>query len=176
MYLQMKTKREPDAISRVRAQWKAVRPDLDTSPMGIIGRIFRLELLAGEKLRRGLQPLELDLGSFDVLATLFRAGSKYRLTPTALYRELILSSGAMTNRLDGLERSGWVKRLADPSDRRGTLIELTAKGKALINQAIELHLENEATMVAALSQDERKRLAALLGKLLATLENKNENK
>jgi DNA-binding MarR family transcriptional regulator len=165
-----------DSIFRAQSQWKAVRPDLDTGPMGIIGRILRLELLAGEKMRRALQPLDLDLGGFDVLATLLRSGPKCRLTPTALHRELVLSSGAMTNRLDGLERSGWVRRLADPSDRRGTLIELTAKGKALINEAIELHLENEARMVAVLSKDEQRHLVALLGKLLATMENKNENK
>jgi DNA-binding MarR family transcriptional regulator len=168
--------RDGDSIARVQARWKAVRPDLDPAPMGIMGRILRLELLAGEKMRRVLQPLGVGLGGFDVLATLHRTGPKCRLTPTALHRELLLTSGAMTHRLDGLERSGWVRRLADPSDRRGTLIELTTKGKALINQAIELHLKNEAAMVAILSKDEQQRLAGLLGKLLATMEHKNENK
>lgn len=165
-----------DSISRVQAQWKAARPDLDPGPMAIIGRILRLELMAGEKMRRVLRPLKIDLGGFDVLATLFRTGSKYRLTPTALHRELLLTSGAMTNRLDRLERSGWVRRLEDPGDRRGTLIELTAKGKTLINKAIELHLKNEAAMVSVLSTDEQQRLASLLEKLLATMENQNENK
>ena len=96
------------------------------------------------------------------------------MTPTALYRELVLSSGAMTNRLDGLERAGLVERQPDPNDRRGTLIELTKKGKAVLDRALAVHLQGEAQMLAPLSSDEQRCLAGLLKKLLMGMESESE--
>jgi DNA-binding MarR family transcriptional regulator len=163
-----------DSIDRVRAQWNLERPDLNTRPMEIIGRILRIEFLAGVRMKRVFQLHGIDWGGFDVLATLRRCGAPYRMTPTGLYKELVLTSGAMTNRLDVLERAGLVERLPDPDDRRGTLIELTVKGKVLLDRAIEAHLQGEAEMVTRLSKAERKSLAGLLKKVLLEMESGNE--
>lgn len=163
-----------DSIDHIRAQWKIARPELDTRPMQIIGRILRIQFIAGIGIRRVLEQHGIDWGGFDVLATLRRSGAPYRMTPTGLYRELVLTSGAMTNRLDVLERAGLVERQPDPNDRRGTLIELTKKGRALLDRAMEAHLQGEAQMVAHLSKDEQKRLADLLKKLLIEIESEYE--
>jgi DNA-binding MarR family transcriptional regulator len=163
-----------DSIDRVRTQWKLERPDLDTRPMETVGRILRIQFLAGARMRRVFEQHRIDWGGFDVLATLRRSGAPYRMTPTGLYRELVLTSGAMTNRLDVLEQAGLVQRHPDPNDRRGTLIELTEEGKALVDRTMEAHLEGEAEMVAHLSKEERKTLADLLKKLLIGMENESE--
>jgi DNA-binding MarR family transcriptional regulator len=166
--------RDLDSIDHIRAQWKIARPELDTRPMQIIGRILRIQFIAGIGIRRVLEQHGIDWGGFDVLATLRRSGAPYRMTPTGLYRELVLTSGAMTNRLDVLERAGLVERQPDPNDRRGTLIELTKKGRALLDRAMEAHLQGEAQLVAHLSKDEQKCLADLLKKLLIEIESEYE--
>ncbi|HZT01209.1 MAG TPA: MarR family transcriptional regulator [Steroidobacteraceae bacterium] len=163
-----------DAIARVRAQWKAERPDLDTRPMETIGRILRIQFLAGARIRRQLQRHGIDAGGFDVLATLRRAGSPHRMTPTGLYKELVLTSGAMTNRIDVLEQAGLVLRHPDPADRRGTLIELTREGMALVDRAMKEHMEGEAAMAAHLTKEEQRDLAGLLQKLLIGMEGDHE--
>lgn len=157
----------------MRAQWKLERPDLDTRPMETLGRILRIQFLAAARIRRLLRRHGIDWGGFDVLATLRRSGAPYRMTPTGLYTDLVLTSGAMTNRLDVLEQAGLVRRHPDPNDRRGTLIELTAEGKALIDQAITAHMAGEAEMVAHLSKEQQRALADLLQKLLTGMEEEN---
>jgi|SRR5579883_1788502 len=165
-----------DSIARVRRQWKLERPDLDTGPMETIGRILRIQFLAAAKIRRLLRRHGIDWGGFDVLATLRRSGPPFRMTPTGLYRDLVLTSGAMTNRIDVLEQAGLVSRHPDPSDRRGTLIELTDKGKVLVDRAITAHMEGEAEMLAHLSKEEQRALAELLRKLLIGMEEESESK
>jgi DNA-binding MarR family transcriptional regulator len=88
------------------------------------------------------------------------------MNPTKLFNSVILSSGAMTNRLDGLEEMGLVERLPDPTDRRGRLVGLTRKGRELVDSAVADHLENEERLLSALDADEREKLAGLLRKLL----------
>jgi DNA-binding MarR family transcriptional regulator len=166
---------ETDAIARVRAQWKLERPDLDTRPMETIGRILRVQFLAGTRIRRLHQRHGIDAGGFDVLATLRRSGRPYRMTPTGLYRELVLTSGAMTNRIDVLEQAGLVARHPDPADRRGTLIELTEVGRTLVDRAIKEHMEGEAAMAAHLTKEEQRTLGGLLQKLLTGMEEDHEN-
>jgi DNA-binding MarR family transcriptional regulator len=173
-YLYMKKQSNADSIDRIREQWKLQRPDLDTRPMETIGRILRIQFLAGARMRPVFQRHGIDWGGFDVLATLRRFGAPYRMTPTGLYRELVLTSGAMTNRVDVLEQAGLVERHPDPSDRRGTLIELTEEGKAVVDRAIEEHLEGEAEMVAHLSKEQQRELADLLKRLLTGMEDENE--
>ena len=165
---------DSDSIDHIRAQWKVERPDLDTRPMETIGRILRIQFLASAKMRRVFQQYEIDSGGFDVLATLRRSGMPYRMTPTCLYKALVLTSGAMTNRLDVLERAGLVERQLDPRDRRGTLVQLTKKGEVLLDKAMRAHLEGEADMVAHLSKEEHKKLAQLLQSLLLRLESEHD--
>jgi DNA-binding MarR family transcriptional regulator len=112
----------------------------------------------------------LNSGEFDVLASLRRSGTPYQLTPTELFRTLMLSSGAMTNRLDRLEHAGLIVRLPDPSDRRGTLVGLTARGREIADVAVTAHVANEHRLLDTLSAEEQAQLAQLLRKLLVGLE------
>lgn len=159
-----------DRIDLARAEWAAERPGLDTSPMEIIGRILRAGHLADALIRTVLRREGLDRGGFDVLATLRRTGAPYRLTPTRLYEELVLTSGAVTHRVDALERAGLVERVPAPGDRRSMLVGLTARGAAVIDRAMAAHMECEQSMITSLSAADRTALGALLKKLLLGLE------
>ncbi|MBC8160432.1 MAG: MarR family transcriptional regulator [Roseiflexaceae bacterium] len=161
-----------DYVDTILRQWQRERPDLDASPMGVIGRISRAARALGRALDATFASFGLNGGEFDVLATLRRSGPPYRLTPTELFRDLMLSSGAMTNRLDQLERANLVARTPDPSDRRGTLVALTTQGQELVDAAVAAHLANEHHLLDALSSDERAQLAQLLRKLLRSLEDR----
>jgi DNA-binding MarR family transcriptional regulator len=138
--------------------------------MEIIGRILRVEHLADARIRRTLRREGLDRGGFDVLATLRRSGPPYRLTPTRLYQELVLTSGAITHRVDALEGAGLVERISGTQDRRSSLVGLTAQGRKVANRAMAAHMECEAGMVAPLAEADRKMLARLLKKLLHGME------
>lgn len=159
-----------DHVDSILAQWKRERPDLDASPMGILGRITRLESYAGRRIADELARFDLARGEFDVLATLRRSGAPHRLHPKALSERLMLSSAAMTNRLDQLEKRGLIRRTDDPDDRRALLIELTAEGKKLVDAAVAAHVANEERILAVLTKKERKELAELLRKLLLSVE------
>lgn len=159
-----------DPVDAILAQWQRERPDLDASPMGVIGRMARLSKHLDRSIQETVSEFELNLGEFDVLATLRRSGHPYQLSPTDLFNALMVSSGTMTHRIDRLERAELVKRIADPSDRRGTLIMLTDKGLCLIEQAVEAHVVNAHHILSILKESERKVLAQLLRKLLISFE------
>lgn len=156
--------------TRATTEWTRERPDLDPLPMALLGSLAEAaQLVAQDHLRpffaaHGLQP-----GEFDVLATLRRAGPPHALSPTALYEATMVTSGAMTGRIDRLERAGWVARQPDPADRRGTLAGLTQQGLELIDSLMAPHVANEQQVLAGLSRAEQETLLKLLGKLLATL-------
>lgn len=105
-----------------------------------------------------------------MLATLRRAGSPYRLSAGELSDSGMLTSGAMTNRIDRLEEAGLARRLPDPDDRRGVLVELTAKGRKLVDRAVSAHVANEHRALASLAVAERRELERLLRKLLISFE------
>ncbi|HEY9102189.1 MarR family transcriptional regulator [Chitinimonas sp.] len=153
---------QTDKVDAILAQWQRERPDLDPSPMGLIGRMGRLSRYLQEEVESALTPLGLSNWSFDVLATLRRSGKPYTLSPTSLMTTMMITSGTMTNRIDQLEKRGWVARQANPDDRRGFLIQLTAEGLACIDHAVTVHVANEHRIVAALSEEERGLLAGLL--------------
>lgn len=159
-----------DPVDVILAQWQRERPGLDVSPMGIMGRMGRL----AKYLERSIQETVLDFGlnggEFDVLATLRRSGKPYQLSPTELFNSLMVSSGTMTHRIDRLEQAGLVKRMDDPSDRRGTLIQLTSKGFNTIEQAVDAHVANGHRLLMVLDEAEREVLAQLLSKLLISFE------
>lgn len=154
-----------DGVDEILAQWARERPDLDVSPIGVIGRISRLARELEARLEPVYREQGLEGGWYDVLATLRRAGPPYRLRASDFTRTLMLTSSGTTKRLDRLERAGLIERAPDPGDRRGVLITLTASGHALLDRAIEAHLANEHRLLAALDPDEREQLAALLRKL-----------
>lgn len=159
-----------DHVDRIVEQWARERPDLDASPMGVIGRVARASRHLDLRLEETFRRSGLNAGAFDVLAALRRAGPPYRLSPTALFGSLMLSSGAMTNRIDRLERAGLVARMPDPADRRSVLVELTRAGLDRIDRAVGEHLANEERLLAGLTGRERAELARLLRKLLLSLE------
>jgi DNA-binding MarR family transcriptional regulator len=161
---------QADRIGRARAEWARAAPDLDTSPMEVIGRILRAEHLADARIRQVLRRYGLDRGGFDLLATLRRSEPPHRLTPTALYRELVLTSGAVTHRVDALARAGLVERVSDPADRRSTLVALTERGRAVADEAMAAHMLCEARLAAALGDQDQRTLAALLRQLLIGIE------
>jgi len=159
-----------DRIDAILEQWGRERPEIDLEPMGLVGRIQRVAQALRPKLDQVHERFGLSGEHFDVLASLRRSGAPYELTPTQLYREMMLSSGAMTNRIDRLENEGLVQRRADPADRRGTLVSLTPKGKGLIDKALGEHVANEDRLLRALDGHERAQLAKLLRKVLIDLE------
>jgi DNA-binding MarR family transcriptional regulator len=164
------TVKQMDRAAKAIEQWRRERPDLDVSPMGVIGRLNEASsLISRDRLapvfaRFGLQP-----GEFDVLATLRRSGQPYALTPTDLYEATMVTSGAMTARLDRLEKAGLIRRAPHPSDRRGVVVQLTEKGLKLIDEALAAHVANEHEILSGLTHPERETLADLLAKLIGSL-------
>ncbi|MER9058252.1 MarR family transcriptional regulator [Mesorhizobium sp. M0213] len=159
-----------DRAAKAIEQWKKERPDLDVSPMAVLGRLNEAaSLIARERLAPLFASYGLQSGEFDVLATLRRCGPPYALTPTALYEATMVTSGAMTNRLDRLEKSGLIKRGPHPDDRRGIIVQLTGKGLALIDEAVTAHVTNEHQILSGLARPEQTMLARLLEKLIASL-------
>lgn len=158
-----------DAVDLFLAQWARERPDLDTAPMGIIGRMNRLQQILGRGVGDLLAEYDLERWEFDVLATLRRSGPPYRLNNKDLVRMMMVGSAAMTNRVDRLVRKDLVYREVDPASRRRVLVGLTDKGLDLVNGAVEGHVANEARLLDGLSAQEQARLADLLRTLLLSL-------
>lgn len=159
-----------DHVDRVLAEWAQVRGDQDLTPVGVIARLGRTTAYIDAAINARLAEFGLSRGSWDVLASLRRSGSPYRLSPTQLYQALMRTSGAMTHRLHRLERAGLITRLPDSEDGRGMLVQLTPDGVQLVDQVTPAHLSNERTLLEALSIEEQDQLANLLRKMLATFE------
>jgi DNA-binding MarR family transcriptional regulator len=158
-----------DGVDRILEQWRSERPELDPSPIGVIGRISRLARELEQRLEPVYREHGLEPGWHDVLATLRRTGPPYQLRPSEFAGQLMLTSSGTTKRLDRLERAGLITRAPDPDDRRGTLITLTEAGHGLIDAVTEAHLDNERELLGALTADEQHRLADLLRTLMLGL-------
>ncbi|MGY4772498.1 MarR family winged helix-turn-helix transcriptional regulator [Kribbella sp. CWNU-51] len=161
-----------DHVDLVLEQWRERRPDLDASPMGVIGRLSRLSQLFDGELRRNFARHDLDRASFDVLATLRRSNSEHSLTPAGLMRSSMVTSGAISQRLDRLEARGLVTRAPSETDGRGVRVSLTAEGLRLIDAVLPTHVDTESRLLAGLSGAERDQLAGLLRTLLESLGDK----
>jgi len=140
------------------------------SPVAVIARLGRTTAYLDAGLNARLSEFGMTRGSWDVLAGLRRSGPPHRLSPTQLYLALMRTSGAMTHRLSRLERTGLIRRVPDPKDGRGLLVELTAKGIELVDRAAPEHLANERSLLGALDNQEQTELAALLRKMLIAFE------
>jgi DNA-binding MarR family transcriptional regulator len=161
---------ETDLVDRVIERWRAERPDLDPSAKEVTGRIVRLNGLFHKAFAVRFGEVGLDEGGFSVVAALRRAGEPYELSPTALNRELLISSGGVTHLLDRLERVGLVGRRPDPDDRRAIKVGLTPAGKAVADLAMAAHAEVEQQLVSGLAPTEREELARLLRTLLLSID------
>ena len=155
-----------DHVDNVRAKWRAVRPELDTSPAGIVARVGRLASYFDQSTNALMAEYGLTRSMWDILASLRREGPPYQLTPTELYRGIMRSSGWMTNRLHELEDSGLIVRRPDPGDGRGVIVQLTREGGRLVDRIIERHLANEERLIRALPKADREQLGGLLRRLL----------
>ncbi|WP_112238073.1 MarR family winged helix-turn-helix transcriptional regulator [Kribbella monticola] len=163
-----------DHVDLVLAQWSERRPDLDASPMAVMGRLKRLATLVDGELRRNFAAHDLDSASFDVLATLRRSNAEHSLTPAGLMRSSMVTSGAITQRLDRLEARGLVTRKPSETDGRGVQVTLTKAGLDLIDAVLPAHVATEDRLLAGLSTEERTQLADSLRTLLESLGDKTD--
>lgn len=158
-----------DYVDLIASEWAKERPEIDTDGLQVIGRISRLS----RYLERAIEASfgrKVNSSGFYVLAALRRSGPPYRLSPTALYSSLLVSSGAMTNRIDRLEAMGLVKRIPDPADGRSSLVALTPKGRRRVDVMIEKHARNEIRLLEGLKGSDRAVLARLLRELLLSFD------
>lgn len=157
-----------DHVDFVVDQWGSAMPELDVSSMKIFGRMLRLMKHLAKKRAQAMASFGFREGEFDVLATLRRAGEPYCLSPTQLYKSLLITSGAMTNRLNHLEQQGFIRRIADPEDKRSTLVSLTPHGQECIERALIVHTETQNVLLRPLSGEQHRQLESLLRDLLLT--------
>ncbi|WP_374773987.1 MarR family transcriptional regulator [Streptomyces sp. NBC_01310] len=158
---------DKDAVDAITAQWFAVRPDLDTAPMAVFGRIYRISKAMGDAVEERYARFGISRGEFDVVATLRRSGDPYTLSPRQLSATLMLTTGGMTGRLDKLEKAGLLCRKPDPHDRRGLQVTITDRGLALVDEAVGAGLEVQRAALTGFADEEVDALTGLLRKLLA---------
>ena len=151
----------PDAVDGITSQWNAVRPELDVSPMAVIGRVSRLSRLVDRRLEVNFARHGIESWMYDVLATLRRSGEPYELTAGELVRQTMVTTGAVTNRVDRLEERGLVERTT-ADDRRKVIVRLTKKGLDLVDEVAVTHLETERQILAVLSPRQQRDLVQLL--------------
>ncbi|MEI6894359.1 MAG: MarR family transcriptional regulator [Colwellia sp.] len=159
-----------DKLDLVVDQWAKEKPHLDTSAMQLIGRVIHLSKHYESHIALCHKAYNLTLGEFDVLATLLRSGNGYCLTPSQLINSLMLTSGAMTNRLDKLEMKGLIERVHSKEDRRSISVSLSKKGTVLINEVIEEHVKVQQALVSSLAETDKASLNQALKTLLAPFE------
>lgn len=157
-----------DAVDVILSQWEQARPDLDASPMAVIGRISRAARLIDQQLKVSFEAHDLDAASFDVLATLRRTLPEHRLSPSGLMRTAMVTSGAITQRLDKLQARGLIARAPSRVDGRGSTVTLTQKGRRLIDRALPDHLATEQRLLDGLNDTQR---AALIDALRTLITN-----
>ncbi|MFI6641517.1 MarR family winged helix-turn-helix transcriptional regulator [Streptomyces sp. NPDC050504] len=160
-----------DAIDEIIGQWTAERPDLtdDLWPVEVLGRLQRLGRVLDKEFKAFAAERGLELGEVDVLTTLQRSGAPYELTAGAILKASMVTSGAITNRIDRMEAKGLVERVRDGADRRSVKIRLTDHGHRVTRDYMRDHLANEARMLAELGgREEGARLAGMLRTLLVS--------
>ncbi|MFE6865795.1 MarR family winged helix-turn-helix transcriptional regulator [Kitasatospora sp. NPDC057692] len=152
----------PDHVALIQAEWRRERPDLDVSPQAVIGRLHRLAGRLTEELCLVYGRYGLAEGEFDVLAALRRAGAPFERAPGELAARTMVTTGAMTKRIDRLERAGLVTRRRSEADGRGRVVALTEAGRRLIDEAFTAHMRNEHRLLDLLSTEEAAALEGLL--------------
>lgn len=159
-----------DHVTRILAQWQAERPDLDVRPMGVIGRLKRVQDHLSRGHDRVFAEFGLNAAGFDVLATLRRSGAPYALSPSALIGSTMVTSGTMTNRLDRLQQAGWITRQRSAADGRSMVVALTPAGLDLIDRAVTAHVANQHQLTEGLSPEDLQALDRVLTDWLSRFE------
>jgi DNA-binding MarR family transcriptional regulator len=162
--------RPDDHVARIQAEWRAERPDLDTGPQGVIGRLHRIANHLTGELTLLYAKYGLTEGEFDVLAALRRAGAPYERAAGELALHTMVTTGAVSKRVDRLERAGLVQRRRSDVDGRGRVVRLTPAGRRLIDKAFTAHMANEQRLLGVLTPDETAQLERLLTRWLQHLE------
>lgn len=162
--------RDQDILDELIRSWGLARPDLDAGHLATIGRISRIDELLKQRVDHWLAPFGLSWDMFDVVATLRRQPPPHEMRAGALAGWCLLSTGAMTKRIDRVEKAGLASRHADPSDRRAQIVRLTERGIAVADQAITAHFANARGLTGSLTGRELHTLAGLLRKLLLGME------
>jgi DNA-binding MarR family transcriptional regulator len=161
---------ELDRVGRIQEEWRREMPEVDVSPQGIIGRLHRLAGYLTTELVAVYQGHGLGEGEFDVLAALRRAGPPFERAPGDLARHTMVTTGAMTKRLDRLVAQGLVVRRAAESDGRRRVVALTATGIDRINSAFSDHMANERRLLEVVPAEDRQMLEAILTAWVASFE------
>lgn len=159
-----------DRVDQIRAEWASERPDLDTAPIAVIGRLHRLAGHLTPLLCDVYEQFGLSEGEFDVLAALRRAGSPYERAAGELAAATMVTTGGMTKRIDRLESAGLVRRRRSDADGRGRVVRLTAAGRRVIDAAFVAHLENERRLLSSLSAADARDLERILSSWLGEFE------
>ena len=162
-------RQDDDAVDRIVSQWGAVRPDVDVSPIHVIGRVSRLSRLIDRRLTENFARYGIESWMYDVLATLRRSGEPYELSAGDLVRQSMVTTGAITNRIDRLEERGLVERVAAAGDRRKVIVRLTPAGLHLVDDVVLGHVATERELLGALSPNQQRDLAQLLRRTLLFL-------
>lgn len=152
-------------VDDILSQWRTERPDLDVSPMAVIGRLSRAATAVDARLSSTFAAHGLDSASFDVLATLLRAGSPHELAPKDLAHWSMVTSSAIAQRVNKLVERGLVTRRPSEQDGRGTVVALTPAGRSLVEAALPDHLATEERVLDGFSTAEREQLASFLERL-----------
>jgi DNA-binding MarR family transcriptional regulator len=159
-----------DEVDRIVADWHRERPDLDLGPLQVLSRVSRLARHLDRARATAFARHGLETWEFDVLAALRRAGEPYRLSPGQLVAQTLVTSGTMTNRIDRLARRDLVRRLPDPADGRGVMVQLGTGGRTLVDAALADLLALESGVLSALDVPDRERVAELLRTMLLALD------
>lgn len=165
----------PEPIDRLQRGWSLELPDLDTSAMATVARINRLATLLRRSVDRQLIAAGSDLAEFDVLSALRRSGSPYRLKPSELARQTMLSPSGMTHRIDQLEARGLLVRVTDPGSRRTAPVQLTDAGLAASERLVRAAVEVEMQLLSAISDRDRRHLDRIVTSLLHIVSTEPEN-
>jgi DNA-binding MarR family transcriptional regulator len=159
-----------DSVDRIIEAWARSDPRVDARPLEVAGRLLLCAGYLERAIVAALEPFELSFGDFDVLNTLRRRAEEEGTKPRDLARSSLVTSGAMTSRLDRLERAGLVKRAPDPTDRRGVLVALTERGERLAEQSLQAVIAADKAFLDPLSQRQRDSVASALKLLLLRAE------
>jgi DNA-binding MarR family transcriptional regulator len=155
-----------DEVDEIVARWQAERPDLDVAPLEVLSRVSRLARHLDRARRAAFAAHGLEAWEFDVLSALRRQGPPYQLSPGALLRATLVTSGTMTNRIDRLAAAGLVSRRPDLQDKRGVLVQLTSAGVRTVDAAFAALLDGERDLLTGLDARQQEDLAGLLRILL----------